>query len=92
VESARAHIFVKGRVQGVFFRAFTHGVAVKLGLHGWVKNLYDGRVEAVFEGDRALIEKAILECRQGPSGAYVDDIDLTWETYSGQERGFEVRY
>jgi acylphosphatase len=92
MEQARAHIFVKGRVQGVFYRAFTHGVAARLGLHGWVKNLYDGRVEAVFEGERAPIERAIIECKSGPPGAYVSDIDLKWETYSGEESGFEVRY
>jgi acylphosphatase len=92
VELARAHLLIEGRVQGVFYRAFARGVATKLGLNGWVKNRYDGRVEAVFEGDRPLIEQAILECREGPQGAYVDDIDLTWETYSGREKGFEIRY
>jgi acylphosphatase len=92
VELARAHLLIEGRVQGVFYRTFARGVATKLGLNGWVKNQYDGRVEAVFEGDRLLIEQAILECRKGPQGAYVDDIDLTWETYSGREKGFEIRY
>lgn len=92
MEGARAHLFIEGRVQGVFYRAFVQGVAVKLDLQGWVKNLYDGRVEAVFEGDRELIERAIIECREGPPGAYVADIDLTWEAYAGRESGFEVRY
>ena len=89
---ARAHIFVRGRVQGVFYRAFTQGVATRLGLHGWVKNLYDGRVEAVFEGERPLVEQAISECKQGPPGAYVDDVDVGWETYSGKEYGFGIKY
>ncbi len=92
MEKARAHLFIKGRVQGVFYRAFTRNVAAKLCLNGWVKNLYDGGVEAVFEGDRELIEQAIEHCRIGPPGAYVDDIEVTWEGYSGRERGFEVRY
>jgi acylphosphatase len=92
MELARAHIFVKGRVQGVFYRAFTRDSATQLGLHGWVKNLYDGRVEAVLEGDRAMIEQAIRECRKGPHGAYVDDIEVTWETYSGKEDGFGIKY
>ncbi len=92
MELARAHIYVRGRVQGVFYRAFTQGVATRLGLHGWVKNLYDGRVEVVFEGDRPLVEQAISECRQGPRGAYVDDVDVAWETYSGKENGFGIKY
>ena len=92
MEKARAHIFVEGRVQGVFYRSFTRGVAMRLGLGGWVKNLYDGRVEAIFEGGRAGIEQAVLECRKGPPGSRVDDIDLAWEEYSGREEGFEIRY
>lgn len=92
MERARAHLFIKGRVQGVFYRAYTRNVAVKLGLSGWVKNLYDGSVEAVFEGDKELIGQAIEHCRVGPSGAYVDDIEVAWEEYSGRGKGFEVRY
>ncbi len=92
MEGTRVHIFVEGRVQGVFYRAFARDVATRLGLQGWVKNLYDGRVEAVFEGDRPLVAQAILECRKGPPGAYVDDIDVTWETYAGKEKGFAIRY
>jgi acylphosphatase len=64
---------------------------VKLGLNGWVKNLNDGSVEAVFEGQRGLIEEAILACKNGPPGARVTDIDVAWETPSG-EKGFEIRY
>ncbi len=92
MEGARAHIFVRGRVQGVFFRAFTRDVAMRLGLSGWVKNLYDGRVEAVFEGERAAVERAIDECREGPPGAYVEDVEVAWETYSGKENVFGIRY
>lgn len=65
---------------------------MKLELNGWVRNLHDGRVEAVFEGDRGLIEQAILECRKGPPGSYVMDVDLDWEDYSGDLLGFDVRY
>jgi acylphosphatase len=90
--AARAHLFIEGRVQGVFYRAFTRNVAAKLGLCGWVKNLYDGRVEAVFEGDRALIEQAVQQLRMGPPGAQVSDIDTKWEESSGGEKGFEIRY
>lgn len=92
MQAARVHLFIDGRVQGVFYRAFTRNVASGLGLNGWVRNLYDGRVEAVFEGDRTLIEQAVLECKKGPPGSWVRDVDVTWEDYSGDLRGFEVRY
>lgn len=92
MEAARAHLFIGGRVQGVFYRAFTRNVAVKLGLSGWVKNLYDGRVEAVFEGDKTLIEQAIQHCQVGPAGAHVNDLQVVWEPYSGEEKGFEIKY
>lgn len=90
--NARAHLFIDGRVQGVFYRAFTRDVAHRLGLDGWVRNLRDGRVEAVFEGDRNIIQKAIQACYDGPPGASVSDIEVTWETYTGSEKGFSVRY
>lgn len=79
-------------MQGVFFRAFTRNVAAKLGLCGWVKNLYDGRVEAVVEGDRTIIEEAIRRYRVGPPGAHVGDVEVKWEEFSGKEKGFEIRY
>ena len=88
---SRAHLFFHGRVQGVFYRAFVRNQAARLGIHGWVRNLYDGSVEAVFEGGRELIEEAIAACRRGPSGARVEEVDLSWETPSG-EQGFEIRY
>lgn len=88
----RAHLFIEGRVQGVSYRAFARNVAVKLGLNGWVRNLFDGRVEVFFEGDRALIEKAVEECRKGPFGSKVTTIDLKWEENSGSPEGFEIRY
>ncbi len=90
--AARVHLFIDGRVQGVFYRAFTRNVATKLGLCGWVKNLYDGRVEAVIEGERTLIEEAIQRYRVGPPGAHVSDIEVEWEEFSGKENGFEIRY
>ena len=88
----RAHLFIEGMVQGVFYRAFTRNLALRLGLTGWVRNLYDGRVEALLEGSRELIEQAIQECRRGPAGASVGNIDVRWEDFSGEFRGFEVRY
>jgi acylphosphatase len=92
MEKARAHVFADGRVQGVFYRAFAREIARNLGLNGWVKNLRDGRVEAVFEGDKNVIERAIRECNAGPPGAKVLNIEVTWEAYTGDEEGFSVRY
>lgn len=75
----RAHLFITGRVQGVFYRAFTKEVADSLGLKGWVRNLRDGRVEAVFEGDEDRISIAIERCKEGPPYAKVDNIEIIWE-------------
>jgi acylphosphatase len=88
---ARAHLFIEGRVQGVFYRSFTHEQAVGLGLDGWVRNLHDGRVEAVFEGPKELVEQVIAACQKGPPGARVSHMDISWEPPAG-EKGFEVRY
>ena len=90
--NTRAHLFISGRVHGVFFRAFTRDIANSLGLNGWVRNLRDGRVEALFEGEKGLIEQAIKECYNGPPGAMVSNIDVTWETFTGEEKGFSIGY
>jgi acylphosphatase len=92
MEKARARVFIDGRVQGVFYRAFTGEVAYTLGLNGWVRNLRDGRVEAVFEGDKKMIEQAIKECYIGPPGARVSHVDVNWEPYEEEQKGFSVRY
>ncbi|MCS7117754.1 MAG: acylphosphatase [Thaumarchaeota archaeon] len=88
----RAHVWVSGRVQGVFFRANTKRVAEELGLRGWVRNLPDGRVEAVFEGPEDSVMRAIEWCRKGPPRAAVEDVDVRWEQYTGGEEGFQIRY
>lgn len=92
MDNARVRLFIEGRVQGVFYRAFTRDIASRLGLNGWAKNLYDGRVEVVFEGEKGAIEKAIQECRKGPPGSYVQDVNTIWEEYSGDYKGFEIKY
>jgi len=92
MDKARAHLFIDGRVQGVFYRAFTREVAQSLSLDGWVKNLRDGRVEAVLEGEQKVIQQAIQKCYAGPPGARVSKIDIQWEQYTGKESGFNVRY
>jgi acylphosphatase len=89
---ARVHVFVSGRVQGVFFRAETADMADRLGLVGWVRNLPDGRVEALFEGEKADVEKALDFCRRGPPGARVRNLDLKWEDWEGEFQDFRVAY
>ena len=88
----RAHVFVTGRVQGVFFRAETRHEAKKHNVKGWVRNLPDGRVEAVFEGEDKDVRILIQFCRQGPPGAFVTSTDVVWERYSGVFKDFEMRY
>lgn len=85
----RAHLFISGRVQGVFYRAFTKEIADSLGLSGWVRNLRDGRVEAVFEGDEDRISLAIQRCKEGPPYAVVNNIEVIWEEPEGIQ-GFEI--
>jgi len=91
-EKVRAHVFVSGIVQGVFFRANTKRVADRLGVKGWVRNLLDGRVEAVFEGDKGAVDKIIEWCRSGPPLARVDHVEVHWEPYKGEFEGFTIRY
>lgn len=88
----RAHLWIEGRVQGVFYRAWTRDLANKIGLKGWVKNLPDGRVEAVFEGPEEKVQMAINQCWQGPPAARVTDIEIKWEEPEGDLEGFEIRY
>lgn len=91
-EKVRVHIFVSGLVQGVFFRANTREKARELGLTGWVKNLPDRRVEAVFEGERGNVQKMIEWVKKGPSNAKVDGFKADFEEYTGEFDNFEVKY
>jgi len=86
----RIHGAVSGRVQGVFFRATTRDRARELGLSGWVRNLPDGRVEFVAEGEEQDLHELISFLRVGPPGARVDDIELEWTDPKGEE-GFYIR-
>ncbi|MFQ6085883.1 MAG: acylphosphatase [Candidatus Bathyarchaeia archaeon] len=88
----RAHVLISGRVQGVFFRSETEYEANRLGVKGWVRNLRDGRVEAVFEGEKGKIEKLIRFCRRGPPGARVTDVEVSWEKYRSEFEDFRIRY
>lgn len=87
----RVRVVVFGRVQGVFFRAETRRVAKELGLSGWVKNAPDGTVEAVFEGQPEMVDKAIDWCKTGPPGAIVSSIEVYEENPCG-ENGFRIIY
>lgn len=79
----RAHVFVSGLVQGVGYRYTTVQQARKLKLNGWVRNLSDGRVEAVFEGEQAAVEEMIRWCRRGPSAAVVKGVLVEMEEIEG---------
>jgi acylphosphatase len=87
----RAHVFVSGNVQGVFFRQKTRDRARSRGVAGWVKNLPDGRVEAVFEGPEVVVEQMVEWCRQGPRWADVADVKVTREEPESLD-SFEVRF
>jgi acylphosphatase len=87
----RAHVYVAGQVQGVFFRDSTRKKAEQLGLTGWVKNLPDGRVEALFEGPSERVREMIQWCEQGPPHATVEEVDTEFEASQGDLGRFEVR-
>ncbi|RLE87769.1 MAG: acylphosphatase [Thermoprotei archaeon] len=88
----RAHIFVKGLVQGVGFRWSMRAVAKRLGVKGWVRNLPDGRVEAVLEGPEERVREVIEWARRGPPLAVVEDVEVRWEEYKGEYEDFEIRF
>jgi acylphosphatase len=92
MKKGRAHLIIRGLVQGVFYRASTQETAVRLGLKGWVRNMPDGSVEAVFEGPVENVKQAVEWCGQGPPGARVTEVNEEWSVYSGEFKGFEVKY
>jgi acylphosphatase len=81
----RARVVVRGRVQGVFFRAETRERARSLGIAGWIRNNSDGSVEAVFEGPAERVESLVGWCRRGPRGAEVESLELDWEAPAGDD-------
>lgn len=85
----RKHVWVSGRVQGVWFRQSCADLAEQLGLSGWVRNRTDGRVEAVFEGEDSAVEEMVAWCRTGPRRAMVTGVDVVAEEPDGRY-GFEV--
>lgn len=92
MDLVRAELIIKGRVQGVFFRASTRQKAEELGLSGFVRNLPLMRVEVVLQGSKDTIEQAIAWCRQGPPGARVSDVRISWTTPHSDMAGFEIRH
>lgn len=91
-EKVRARVFVSGLVQGVFFRDSTQKKAQALGVLGWVKNLPDDRVEAVFEGKKDAVRDLIEWAKKGPDSARVDSVEVKWEEFKGEFNSFKVRY
>jgi acylphosphatase len=92
MEKVRAHVLISGRVQGVFFRAYTQEAAQARGVYGWVRNTRDGRVEAVLEGEKGMVEDMISWCHQGSPMSHVTKVTVDWEEFAGEFDDFSMRY
>ena len=88
----RVRVFVKGKVQGVFFRQALKVKAIQNGVFGWVRNLDDGRVEAVLEGNEENVNTLVEWCHGGPANARVEEVDIRNEKYSNEFSKFDVLY
>ena len=88
----RAHIVVKGRVQGVFYRASAKDEAEKLGISGWVKNRREGNVEILAEGGELVVKELIEWCKKGPPHAKVKEVNVEWDEYKGEFKGFSITW
>ncbi|MDG6220821.1 MAG: acylphosphatase [Candidatus Thermoplasmatota archaeon] len=91
MQEVRAHIFFTGKVQGVYFRANTNQKAKEMGIRGWVKNMPDGRVEAVFEGSREGVDATIEYCKNGQPYARVLETEIRWEEPKGDPSFLVIR-
>lgn len=91
-EKTRVHIFVSGKVQGVFFREKTRRLAEALGLTGWARNLPDGRVEIIAEGEKEKIEEILEFARRGSKMAKVDGIEVEWQEFRGEFKNFDIKF
>ena len=91
-KQVRAHVYISGRVQGVSFRWNTQHQAQQLGLTGWVKNLWDGRVEAVFEGEEPAVRQAVAWCHKGDRPARVDNVEVHYGQPTGEFRSFRITF
>lgn len=88
----RVRVLISGRVQGVFFRAYTKEEAQRLGLKGWVRNLPDGRVEALFEGESRAVDEMIKWCHRGSPASVVTKVEVLEEPFKGDLKEFVIRY
>ena len=88
----RLHVYISGRVQGVFFRAETQRTAKGFNLTGWVRNIADGHVEALFEGEDTNVDKMIAWCHIGPPAARVEEVLIEEKPYIGEFRDFSIKY
>jgi acylphosphatase len=86
----QVHLYVRGRVQGVFFRASAQREARRLGLTGWVKNRADGAVEVLAEGEEEEVKELISWAHRGPGAARVDSVDVRWRSYTGDFPDFRI--
>jgi acylphosphatase len=91
MKKTRAHLHIRGRVQGVSFRYYALQEAQSVSVIGWVRNLWDGRVEALFEGEEAAVDHMVQWCHHGPQSALVEDVDIIWEEPTGEFSNFRVR-
>ena len=93
-DKIRVHAIISGRVQGVFFRMETKRAAERFGVVGWVRNLRDGSVEAVFEGKKSQVDAILDWCNQGPANALVTGVNTKMEVYSGDDEfdGFKIDF
>lgn len=91
-QRARLQAFFSGMVQGVNFRYWTTTYARGLRVTGYVKNLFDGRVELVAEGQGNLLEELLSQIKGGRLGRYIDDVQLNWDDYTGEFEAFDIRF
>jgi acylphosphatase len=87
----RAHLFIQGKVQGVSFRYFTVQEAKSRNLTGWVRNLWDGRVEVIINGNEEAVKSMVEWCEHGPPSASVENVDISWEEPAAEFTNFRVR-
>jgi len=92
VDRKRVHVYISGMVQGVFFRAKTRNEAIRNNVTGWVRNVPNGRVEAVFEGKPEDVDRVVGWCRIGPSQAAVTNVEMLEEAFTGAFTDFSIRY
>jgi acylphosphatase len=90
IKYCRVHVFISGKVQGVYYRQNTAYKAEELNIHGWVRNLRDGCVEAVFEGEKTNIDKLLDWCNKGPKDAIVENVKIIDEQYQNEYTDFQI--